>query len=171
MVRLGTKNLGKSDLVTIRPSTFSDIPSLAKVADATQLFPGEMLSEMISAYLSSDECQELWLTFEAAGRIAGFCYAIPEKLTDGTWNMLAIAVHPSSQGKGAGSAIVRHLERELLARGQRVLIADTSGTPEFGQTREFYRKNGYSEEARIRDFWASGNDKVVFWKRLIDSTS
>jgi ribosomal protein S18 acetylase RimI-like enzyme len=64
---------------------------------------------------------------------------------------------------------VRHLEGELLARGQRLLIADTSGTPEFGQTREFYRKNGYTEEARIRDFWAAGNDKVVFWKRLSQS--
>ena len=46
------------------------------------------------------------------------------------------------------------------------MIADTSGADEFAQTREFYRKNDYSEEARIRDFWAEGDDKVIFWKSL-----
>lgn len=67
---------------------------------------------------------------------------------------------------GCGGAIAKHLEAELKERGQRILIADTSGTDEFAQTREFYRKNGYAEEARIRDFWAAGDDKVVFWKSL-----
>ena len=155
--------------MNIRPSTSSDVPSLAKVADASELFPGEMLPEMISGYLSGGESQGVWLTYELEGEAAGFCFAVPEKLTDGTWNMLAIAVHPTYQGRGAGSALVKHLEATLLARSQRVLIADTSGTPEFKQTRAFYRKNGYSEEARIRDFWAEGNDKVVFRKLLSQS--
>jgi ribosomal protein S18 acetylase RimI-like enzyme len=63
----------------------------------------------------------------------------------------------------AGTA---RLEADLRAKGARILIADTSGSDEFTQTRAFYRKNGYSEEARIRDFWADGDDKVVFWKSL-----
>ena len=155
--------------MNIRPSTSSDVPSLVKVADASELFQGEMLPELISGYLSGDKSHDVWLTYEVDGEAAGFCFAVPEKLTDGTWNMLAIAVHPAHQGRGAGSALVKHLEATLLARGQRVLIADTSGTPEFKQTREFYAKNGYSEEARIRDFWAAGNDKVVFWKLLSQS--
>ena len=80
--------------------------------------------------------------------------------------MLAIAILPIEQGNGFGGAIAEHLETELKKRGQRILIAETSGTDAFAQTREFYRKNGYSEEARIRDFWAAGDDKVVFWKSL-----
>ncbi|MEO1249198.1 MAG: GNAT family N-acetyltransferase, partial [Pseudomonadota bacterium] len=31
---------------------------------------------------------------------------------------------------------------------------------------EFYRRCGYVEEARIRDFWSAGDDKIVFWKAL-----
>jgi ribosomal protein S18 acetylase RimI-like enzyme len=150
----------------VRLSTTADIGSLAKIADATQLFPGEMLSGMMEDFLSDSSSHDLWLTCETNGQAEGFCYAVPEKLTDGTWNMLALAVHPAQQGKGMGSAIVRFLEAALLARGERVVIADTSGTPEFEPTRQFYRKNGYHEEARIRDFWAAGNDKVVFWKAL-----
>lgn len=152
--------------MNIRPSVFSDVPSLAGVADASQLFPGEMLPEMISGFLSGSASNDIWLTYERDGHAVAFCYAVPEKLTDGAWNMLAIAVHPENQGAGVGSAIVRHLEAALSSRSQRILIADTSGTLEFEQTRAFYRKNGYVEEARIRDFWASGNDKIVFWKRL-----
>jgi hypothetical protein len=53
-----------------------------------------------------------------------------------------------------------------MARGHGVLIVDPSGAPEFKRAREFCRKNGYSEEARIRDFWAAGIDKVIFWKLL-----
>jgi energy-coupling factor transporter ATP-binding protein EcfA2 len=47
-----------------------------------------------------------------------------------------------------------------------LLLADTSGTAAFSRTRAFYREIGYLEEARIRDFWADGDDKVVFSKRL-----
>lgn len=125
-----------------------------------------MLPDMMNDFLRGKESPSLWLTCETNGMAMGFCYATPETLTDGTWNMLAIAVHPASQGGGYGSALVRHLEAVLREQGHRVLIADTSGTDEFAQTRQFYRRNGYIEEARIRDFWAAGDDKVIYWKRL-----
>ncbi len=152
--------------MNIKPTVPADIPALKTVLDGTGLFPSEMLPEMVAGFFSSDESRDVWLTCFVQGEAIGFCYAAPEKLTDGAWNMLAIAVHPLSQGKGAGIAIVKHLEATLRAHGQRILIADTSGLAEFEKTRKFYRKNGYFEEARIRDFWAAGNDKVVFWKSL-----
>jgi ribosomal protein S18 acetylase RimI-like enzyme len=125
-----------------------------------------MLPELVSSFLIDEDSADLWMSCEVNGTAVGFCYAVPEKLTDGTWNMLAIAVHPKCQGGGHGGALVRSLETALRARGQRILLADTSGSDEFTLARSFYRKNGYVEEARIRDFWARGDDKVVFWKRL-----
>ena len=150
----------------IRPTTATDIPALTRVLDGTDLFPSEMLPDMLEGFLSDEASPEIWLTAEHEGEAVGFCYAVPEELADGTWNMLAIAVLPAQQGTGAGGALVAELEQQLRDDGQRILIADTSGLDEFAQTREFYRKNGYAEEARIRDFWAKGDDKVVFWKSL-----
>lgn len=150
----------------IRPTTSRDIPALKLVLDETELFPSELLPDMVGCFLSDEESQDLWITCELAGQPMGFCYALPEKLAEGTWNMLAIAVLPSKQGTGAGSAIVKALESNLRELGSRILIAETSGAEEFAQTREFYRKNGYTEEARIRDFWAAGDDKIIFWKSL-----
>lgn len=111
--------------------------------------------------------KDVWLTCEMDGTAIGFCYAAPEQLAEGTWNMFAIAVLPEKQGQGVGGAMVKEFESNLRQHAHRVLLADTSGADEFQQTRTFYRKNGYSEEARIRDFWAEGDDKVVFWKSLI----
>lgn len=124
-----------------------------------------MLPDMMASFLGGD-AEEIWLTCYEGESIHGFCYATAEELTDGTWNMLAIAVHPSKQGGGYGGELVKHLEGMLTNEGHRVLIADTSGKDEFAPTRAFYRKNGYTEEARIRHFWAAGDDKVVFWKLI-----
>lgn len=150
----------------IRPTTPDDIPDLQAVLDATELFPSDMLPDMFKRSLSGDQSADMWLTCEMGGKVVGFCYAAPEDMAEGAWNMLAIAVLPTEQGNGCGGAIARHLEDALRKSGQRILLADTSGTDAFAQTRNFYRKNGYSEEARIRDFWAPGDDKIVFWKAL-----
>ena len=152
--------------MNIRPTVSADIPDLERVLSETGLFPSDMLREMISAFLSAQESSDIWMTCEVEGRAIGFCYAAPEALTKGTWNMLAIAVLPGEQGRGVGGAIVSALEDALKERDARVLIADTSGTAAFERTRAFYSRNGYTEEARIRDFWTVGDDKVVFWKAL-----
>ena len=62
--------------------------------------------------------------------------------------------------------MMRYLANRLRAGGERVLLVETMGTPAFERTRAFYRANGYAEEARIREFYEPGGDKVVFWKRL-----
>lgn len=153
-------------MVIVRHTTVQDVPALQGVAEATGLFPGEMLPGMMRGFLEDPPDGSLWLTAEVNSQATGFCFAAPEVLTEATWNMKAIAVHASRQGEGIGSAIVRFLEEELQARGCRILIADTSGKDEFASTREFYARNGYIEEARIRNFWAAGDDKIIFWKSL-----
>ena len=62
--------------------------------------------------------------------------------------------------------MLNHVEHALALQGARVLLVETSGLPTFERTREFYRKNGYDLEARIRDFYKAGDDKIVFRKAL-----
>ena len=92
-------------------------------------------------------------------------------MTSGTWNLHLIAVHPDRQGQGRGTALLRHIERALAARGEtRASWWRHSGLPSFEHTRAFYRKSGYDEEARIRDFYQAGEDKVIFRKGLQDAS-
>jgi len=152
--------------MTVRPAQASDIEALAAVLEGTELFPPEMLPQMMAGFLSG-EGEELWLTIMRDDLPVGFCYAMPEALTEGTWNMLALAVLPDCQGEGCGKKMVRHLEATLKSQGCRILIVDTSGTDAFAGTRAFYEAAGYLEEARIRDYWAPGDDKVIFRKALL----
>ena len=43
---------------------------------------------------------------------------------------------------------------------------ETAGVDDFDYVRKFYENNGFETEARIRDFYEAGVDKVVFRKSL-----
>ena len=122
----------------------------------------ELLAGYLDGSLGPDH---VWVTDDDDGPV-GVAYYAPERMTDGTWNLYMIAVHPARQGQGRGAALVRHVEEALAARGGRVLIVETSGLGSFERTRAFYRKCGYDDEARIRDFYKAGDDKIVFRKAL-----
>lgn len=151
---------------TIRPLQARDLPAIKAVIDALNLFPSDMLDDMTHDYLGLPDGPDIWLTLDLAGPI-GVAYVAPERMAEGTWNLYVIAIDPGAQGQGHGTAILRHVEALLAARGQRILLVETSGLPEFAAARGFYRANGYDEEGRIRDFYAAGEDKVIFRRALM----
>lgn len=151
--------------LSIRPATKQDIATIGQIAGDTDLFPPAMLEDMIAGYLDKTN-RDIWFVGEQGSQVITFGFCEPERMTDGTWNLLAIGVAPAHQGQGHGAKMMAYLEKHLSASSQRVLIVETMGTPELAKTREFYRKNGYTEEARIREFYEAGADKVVFWKHL-----
>jgi ribosomal protein S18 acetylase RimI-like enzyme len=171
----------------IRPATPFDVASMKVIADATDLFPSSMLDDMMAGYLGGTKDDAFWFvscdkkdeTTNTAAAAHGFGYCEMERLTEGTWNLLALAVLPNRQGQGIGSAMIRYLEQFLLERqaasatdldaakySARILLVETLGTPEFEKTRQFYERVRFTEEARIRDYYEDGGDKIVFWKRL-----
>jgi GNAT superfamily N-acetyltransferase len=154
----------------IKPTCPADIADLQTVLDGTGLFPSDLLPDMLAPALAG-ETDAFWLTLHHQGTAAGFCYITPEELTTGTWNMRALAIRPDLQGQGLGAQLVRKVEQTLRDKGQRIVIVDTSGTDDFAATRRFYAQNGYEQEARIRDFWATGDDKVIFRKALTQSVA
>lgn len=153
----------------IRPVTSDDTDSLIALANSIGLFaPHELdeLRQMLIAALSKDgDTHPFWITDEEDG-LVGLAYCEPERMTSGTWNLQLIAVHPTHQRQGRGAKLLRFVEQTLADRGARLLLVETLGTPDFEYVRSFYRQNGYDEEARIREFYAAGADKIVFRKAL-----
>ena len=87
-------------------------------------------------------------------------------MASGTWNVLMLLVDPDRHASGHGRALMERIEERLRDQGERLLIVETSSLDGFERAREFYPKRGFGEEARIRDFYASGDDKIVFRKAL-----
>ncbi|MEL6674019.1 MAG: GNAT family N-acetyltransferase [Bacteroidota bacterium] len=144
----------------------ADLPALKEVLHTIELFPAEMLDDMMADYLTNPETGDIWFTETENGKPISIGYCAPEKLTEGTYNLYAIGVRGDIQAKGTGSRMMAFIENHLKTAGQRILIVDTSGTEAFALTRKFYEKLGYTKEAVIRDFWAEGDDKVIYWKKL-----
>lgn len=150
----------------IRPVLKSDIDCLKKVVDSSKLFPSEYLDEMISDYLNNPETQDIWFTniYDNTPTAIGYC--IPEKLTNGTYNLLAIAVSQDSQRSGVATEMMSYIERHLKQKNGRILIVETSNDDAQIGARKFYNKIGYTQMAVIKDFWNDGEDKIIFWKKL-----
>jgi ribosomal protein S18 acetylase RimI-like enzyme len=153
------------DPTAIRTVAADDMPGLRRLIDDTGLFPSALLDGMLAPYLGGEPDAGDWLTIGGESPVA-VAYVAPERMTSGTWNLYLIAVHPAQQGLGRGTALVAHVEATLAARGQRLLLVETSGLPAFARTQAFYRRCGFHQEARIRDFYAAGEDKLVFSKPL-----
>jgi ribosomal protein S18 acetylase RimI-like enzyme len=153
----------------IRLTTPDDTTALIALAAASGLFdPNQTddLAQMLDKHFSDkDETQDIWLT-DYDNEPVGIAYIAPERMTEGTWNLYLIAVHPDRQKQGRGKALLSYVEQMLMERGERIVLVETAGTDDFEYVREFYRQNGYEEEARIREFYAAGVDKIVFRKAL-----
>lgn len=157
--------MSMSHAIVVRALTRADLPAVAAILARVDLFPPAMLGPMIEPYLSGD-APHRWLVAQAGETVLGFAYAEPERMTEGSYNLLAIAVDPASQRAGIGTAIVAELRHRLREADGRILIVETSSLDAFAGTRAFYARQDFAQEARIRDFYSDGEDKVVFWTRL-----
>ncbi len=103
------------------------------------------------------------------GEVIAAGYYAPEPFADRVWNLYFLAVAPERHRSGSGRALIEFAEQELRDLGPelaRVLIVETSSLEAYAPARSFYAKQGFDEEARIREFYGPGDDKVVFWKAL-----
>lgn len=107
---------------------------------------------------------------EVEGSLSGWICWGPTPCTLGTYDLYWLAVDPRLQGAGIGTALVAEMEHRL-AGVARLIIVETAGRPDFAATRAFYEARGYLPTATIPDFYAPGDDQVVFVKVVRGLTS
>ena len=154
---------------TIRAAKPDDTEAIMNLADAIGLFEAEELEElggMLNGYFEGTLSEgHSWVVCDD-GEVLAVAYFAPEQYAYGVYNLYFIAVHPKCQGKGYGTAVLNMVEKTLTEKGERLLLIETSSLPNFEMTRKFYRKQGYEEEARIRDYYKPGDDKIIYRKAL-----
>lgn len=94
------------------------------------------------------------------------CYG-PTPLTQGVYDLYWIVVDPVAQGRGFGRFLTQHVEKDVIRRGGRMLLIETSSQESYIPTVRFYERTGYQLAARVRNFYRIGDDKLIFSKDLI----
>ena len=97
-----------------------------------------------------------------AGRTVGYtCYGLIA-CTLASYDLYWIAVEESHRGGGLGRVLLEESERRIKAVGGQRVYIETSNRAQYLPTRGFYLRCGYSEEAVLKDFYAPGDDKVIY---------
>jgi ribosomal protein S18 acetylase RimI-like enzyme len=102
-------------------------------------------------------------------QLVGFACFGPTMDTDRTYDLYWIAVDRAAQGTGCGSVLLAEVERRLEALHARMLVVETSSRSDYTATRGFYLERGYVEAARVREFYAHEDDRIILTKRLAGS--
>ncbi len=161
------------------PLTYRDDPHAADLArvreivEATGFFSGEEAAvavELLDDRLARGPASDYRFLFaEEDGRVAAYATYGRTPLTRGSWDLYWIAVDPAAQGHGVGKALIAEAERRIAMAGGERVYADTSSRAQYEPTRGFYARCGYEIAATLDDFYAPGDGKVIFVKRLAAS--
>jgi ribosomal protein S18 acetylase RimI-like enzyme len=126
----------------------------------------EVFDGAVAGTGSSSDPDYTALGADVEGRLVGWICWGPTPCTEGTYDLYWMAVDPSLQHAGVGTALLTEMERRLTGRA-RLVIVETAGRAAYAPTRAFYRARGYRPTARIPDFYSPGDDLAVYTKTLV----
>jgi ribosomal protein S18 acetylase RimI-like enzyme len=103
---------------------------------------------------------------ELDGQSVGYtCYGLIA-LTAASFDLYWIAVDKSLHGRSIGRMLLEKTEELIRQAGGRQVYIETSNRHQYAATRGFYLRCGYRQEALLANFYAPGDDKVIYVKEL-----
>ncbi len=158
-------------MVKIRKMISQDRDIIFDIIAKTNMFTQaeiDVAMELIDIFLTKKDQKDyiIYVAENKGKEVVGYvCYG-PTPATEGTFDLYWIAVSPNMQGKGVGKELLSFTENNVLKQNGRLIIIETSSQPKYQPTQQFYIKNKYLIEARIKDFYRPGDDRLIFLKRL-----
>ena len=150
----------KSDIRTVREIVeATGFFTLAEIDVAIELVQEHLDKGIASGYffLLAEDGQDVTLGYT--------CYG-PIPCTQDSFDLYWIAVRPDHQGCGIGKNLLSQSEQAIAELGGSRIYIETSSRISYTPTREFYLKSGYHNVAALKDFYAPGDDKIIFCKEL-----
>jgi ribosomal protein S18 acetylase RimI-like enzyme len=131
---------------------------------------GDPAKAPASPFLLPSSSYRLLGAFENDELVGYACYGATPG-TEDTFDLYWIAVHPDAQSGGVGTLLLHEVERRLQGLSARMLVVETSSRSDYAPTRGFYGRRGYAESARVREFYAPGDDRIILTKRFHSPTA
>jgi GNAT superfamily N-acetyltransferase len=107
-----------------------------------------------------------WLKVSEDSRLVAFANYVRNSFSVYSWDLYWLAVHQDSRRKKLGTMLLKAVEDDVRNSGGKILWLDTSGRPLYAPTENFYKKNGYTLQASLKDFYAPDDPKQIYSKIL-----
>lgn len=148
----------------------SDRQAVRRIVESTGFFSDaevDVAVELVDERLKKGDASDYYFVFaESAGEVIGYACFGPIACTLHSFDVYWIAVDRQHQGCGLGRWLMHQCELRIRQmNGQRIYV-ETSGRPQYLTTREFYHRCGYQITSVFPDFYAQGDDKIVFLKTI-----
>ena len=148
----------------------SDIVRIREIVESTRFFYDHEIDiavELVSERLNLGEQTGYYFVFaEADGVTVAYSCFGPIAMSKTSFDLYWIATHNDFRGKGIGKKLLDETFKQAGNMGCKILIAETSGLPHYAPTRAFYESTQFQLEARLKDFYTMGDDKLFYTKRI-----
>jgi ribosomal protein S18 acetylase RimI-like enzyme len=157
--------------MSIRKFEKGDIEALAEIVRETKVFRDEEVNVAIELMqiAANDKDQKDYHLFsfvDESGTLQGYYCMGPTPMTQSTFDLYWIAVHPRIHRKRIGHTLLEHCEEQVTSLGGKLIVVETSSQAKYEPTRTFYLRHQYKETSRIKDYYAPGDDLVVYTKHF-----
>lgn len=155
----------------VRPTERQDAERIRTIVQDTGVFSEEEVGiavELLEIYLNDPKQKdyELYTSVDGNGTVTGYICIGPTPATAATYDLYWIAVDPRTQSTGVGTVLLNHTEELLRKRGGRLLVAETSSTAKYDNTRRFYERKQFEKLAHIKEYYKPDDDLVIYGKYL-----
>lgn len=101
--------------------------------------------------------EEVPVGYSCYGKIPG---------TKSSFDLYWIAVNDAVRHQGIGHLLLEETGHQVKSQGGINLYAETSGRAQYKPTHQFYENENFILEAKLKDYFDSGDDKLLFTKFL-----
>lgn len=161
------KNVDITYRTDVRTSDRNDV---RQIVESTEFFSEaeagiavELVEERLSKGLQSGYH---FLFGELTGRMIGYTCFGPIPGAANRYDLYWIVVHHDFRRAGIGKSLMVKTEEAIEKQGGERIYIDTSSRDQYRTTRLFYQSCGYQKEAVLKDFYGSGDDKVIYVKPI-----
>ncbi|MBF0316711.1 MAG: GNAT family N-acetyltransferase [Nitrospirae bacterium] len=162
-------------LVLRREVRDSDREGVRRILGATGVFhPREIdVAEelVIDALALGSESEYLFIFADVDATTVGYiCYGAIS-MTEAGFDLYWIATDPLFYNRDIATKLLREAEGHIVTLGGRYIFVETSSKVQYLPARGFYGKRGYVEVARVPNYYANGDDKVIMMTTLNEERS
>lgn len=158
--------------INIRAACQNDEAAVLDIIERTGFFrpvelevAREVFTEAIQMKPGSGYTYQSYVADSGDKAVGWICFGATP-CTLGTFDIYWIAVDPDAQRQGIGAKLTRFAEEEIKKQHGRLIVVETSGTKRYDPTRKFYENLDYALAVRVPEFYAPGDDKCIYLKRL-----